>query len=239
MHAFTFAPKQQPLTREQTLYQTLSPSEQAIYPKLKELADRYALQLQDQIDSRIQEMKQDDTSHYLIYNTLGISNENGEQIDIYQNIGRFLYNYAGDFLEAAAFACFQYAHPEAQKIKIANPAYAKNDRRSGRKTYEIDCLVGQDAHELKWRDATTDGDHVNKEELRVRAIKSYGFTPIRVMFFEPQREQAQAIQQNLSSLYQEVGGRYYSGPDAWQYIKAYTGVDLHAILNCINATRNL
>ena len=33
---------------------------------------------------------------------LGISFEEGENIDLYQNKGRFLYKYAGSFLEEAA-----------------------------------------------------------------------------------------------------------------------------------------
>jgi hypothetical protein len=33
------------------------------------------------------------------------------------------------------------------------------------KAFEIDCLVGSDAIEIKWRDATTDGDHITLEGL--------------------------------------------------------------------------
>ncbi len=31
------------------------------------------------------------------------------------------------------------------------------------KTREIDCLANNKAYEIKWKDATTDGDHINKE----------------------------------------------------------------------------
>ena len=31
------------------------------------------------------------------------------------------------------------------------------------KTIEIDCLANNKAYEIKWKDATTDGDHINKE----------------------------------------------------------------------------
>ncbi len=47
-------------------------------------------------------MQSDNNSHYLIYRVLGISNKEGKLIDLYQNKGRFLYKYAGAFLEDAA-----------------------------------------------------------------------------------------------------------------------------------------
>ncbi|WP_199765413.1 ApaLI family restriction endonuclease [Helicobacter felis] len=83
---------------------------------------------------------------------MGISNKEGNLIDLYQNKGRFLYKHAGAFLEEAAFVCFKYKYSEAKKMKIANTLGARP------KTFEIDCLVNKDAHEIKWRDATTDGD---------------------------------------------------------------------------------
>lgn len=51
-------------------------------------------------------MANDNKSHYLIYRVLGISFEEGENIDLYQNKGRFLYKYAGSFLEEAAVLSF-------------------------------------------------------------------------------------------------------------------------------------
>lgn len=51
-------------------------------------------------------MANDNKNHYLIYRVLGISFEEGENIDLYQNKGRFLYKYAGSFLEEAAVLCF-------------------------------------------------------------------------------------------------------------------------------------
>ena len=73
-----------------------------IYIKIKELANKYALELKNQVGARIEEMKGDDTSHYLLYRVLGVTNEEGNLIDLYQNKGRFLYKYAGAFLEEAA-----------------------------------------------------------------------------------------------------------------------------------------
>lgn len=48
-----------------------------VYNKVKELADKYAMELKSQIDSRIEEMKSDDISHYLIYRVLGVTTEEG------------------------------------------------------------------------------------------------------------------------------------------------------------------
>jgi hypothetical protein len=69
--------------------------------KISELADEYARNLKTKIMNRREEMQSDDTSHYLIYRVLGISNHEGSLIDEYQNTGRFLYKYAGSFLEKA------------------------------------------------------------------------------------------------------------------------------------------
>ena len=197
-----------------------------------DLAGRYESELKCRIQSRTVEMKKDDNSHYLIYRVLGISDREGKRIDLYQNKGRFLYKYAGAFLEEAAIYCIKYRHKKAGKRTVENP-------RGGRpKMFEIDCLVDNAAHEIKWRDATTDGDHITKEHDRVLAIKNAGFRPIRVMFYYPQREQAKRVQETLRTLYQGVGGEYYCGDDAWEYIKQYTTVDLLNILKKIAETKN-
>ena len=97
-------------------------------------------------------------------------------------------------------------------------------------TFEIDFLNNEDALEVKWRDATTDGDHITKEHTRVQVIRAHGYKPIRVMFYYPQRSQAIKIQQTLKTLYAGVKGEYYGGEEAWDYLKNYTGVDLKGIL---------
>lgn len=70
------------------------------------LARKYADRLKQSIDERIEEMKADDKSHFLIYQVLGIGDREGQLVDEYQNKGRFLYKYAGSFLEEAAKLCF-------------------------------------------------------------------------------------------------------------------------------------
>ena len=71
----------------------------AIRDDLKALALKYADALKARMEARVAEMKTDDTSHYLIYRVLGITAQEGELIDVYQNKGRFLYKYAGSFLD--------------------------------------------------------------------------------------------------------------------------------------------
>lgn len=198
-----------------------------VYKLIFNLASKYASDLKDKVDERMLEMRGDDKSHYLIYRVLGVSFEEGEQIDLYQNKGRFLYKYAGSFLEEAALICFMYKYSYAQKLRIENTM----GRRP--KTFEIDCLIDNRAHEIKWRDATTDGDHIAKEHTRIQVIKEAGYIPIRVMFYYLNRAQAQRVQQTLETLYKGIGGEYYYGDSAWNYIREYTGIDLLAILERI------
>lgn len=166
-----------------------------------------------------------------IYRVLGVTNEEGNLIDLYQNKGRFLYKYAGAFLEEAAVLCIKHKYSYASKVKIPNTLGSKP------KTFEIDCLVDNLAHEIKWRDATTDGDHITKEHTRVRVISDKGYIPIRVMFYYPQRVQAQRIQDTLKTLYQGIGGKYYYGDLAWKYIEEFTGINLLEILERIAQSR--
>lgn len=201
--------------------------------KIRHLADVYSANLKAKIEARTEEMKGDDTSHYLIYRILGISQEDGQLIDAYQNTGRFLYKYAGSFLEDAATLCLNYKFPEGIKTKITNTIGQKP------KTFEIDFLNNNDALEVKWRDATTDGDHITKEHTRVQVIKAHGLKPIRIMFYYPQREQAIRIQETLKTLYLGVGGEYYGGDAAWDFLHQYTGVDLKTILTDIANEKSL
>lgn len=195
-----------------------------IKEKIKNLAEKYANNLKIQIDTRMEEMKDDDKSHYLIYKVLGIANNEGYLIDLYQNKGRFLYKYAGSFLEEATKLCFLSKFPESATVKITNTLGLRP------KTFEIDCLEGNNAIEIKWRDATTDGDHITKEHTRIKVIHAAAYIPIRIMFYYPNREQAIKIQNTLETLYKGIGGEYYQGDNAWNYVKNRTGIDLKNIL---------
>lgn len=198
-----------------------------IESEITELAREYAIALQEATDKRVAEMENDDKSHFLIYQVLGITNRQGHLIDVYQNKGRFLYRYAGAFLEEATKRCFKHRYPESQSVKIPNT------QGQHPKTFEIDCLINSDAIEIKWRDATTDGDHITKEHTRVQAVVDAGFTPIRVMFFYPNRTQAMRIQKTLETLYLGVNGEYYYANSAWTYVRDRTGIDLKAIMERI------
>ncbi len=162
-----------------------------IEQKIRQLAEKYALQLEMKVAERVHEMEGDNTSHYLVYRVLGITYEEGQLIDLYQNKGRFLYKYAGAFLEEATFLCFKEKFPHAQKVRIDNTTGKRP------KQFEIDCLIDNDAIEMKWRDATTDGDHITKEHTRIQAIKDHGYIPIRVMFYYPNRTPKQYVSKLL------------------------------------------
>jgi hypothetical protein len=195
---------------------------------VRALALKYGDELKSKMQGRVTEMEDDDTSHYLIYRVLGISDVEGKLIDVYQNKGRFLYKYAGSFLEDAAKLCFLEKFPESGSVRIPNTLGLRP------KTFEIDCLVqGSRALEIKWRDATTDGDHITKEHTRLQAIAAAGFKPVRVMFYYPNRSQAVRIQQTLETLYHGVKGEYFYGNAAWRYIHEQTESDLKGILERI------
>jgi|SRR3990167_5282175 len=197
------------------------------------LANSYSDSLTKKMSGRLVEMESDDNSHYLIYRVLGISLKEGKMIDEYQNKGRFLYKYAGSFLEEASILCFESAFPEAKKkVRIPNTIGMRP------KTFEIDCLINNDAYEIKWRDATTDGDHIVKEHTRIKNIKDAGYNPIRIMFYYPNRSQAIKIQEALQAIYKSVGGEYYFGKLAWEIIKERTGIDLLNILERIAHEKN-
>lgn len=195
--------------------------------QIRELAAEFATNLKSKVDARIEEMTVDDKSHFLIYRVLGISAAEGDLIDVYQNKGRFLYKYAGTFLEKATKICFKYKFPDSDSLRVPN---SQGQRP---RTFEIDCLVNSDALEIKWRDATTDGDHITKEHTRIQAVKNAGYKPIRVMFYYPNRKQAMKIQKTLETLYNGVDGEYHYGDQAWSYVQQRTGVNLYGILEKI------
>lgn len=202
--------------------------------EIRALADKHAKDLRERVNQRVIDMNSDDNSHFLIYQVLGITTDEGRLIDIYQNKGRFLYRLAGSFLEKAAKLCFSKKFPDSGPIRISN-TISRHPRN-----FEIDCLVNEkDAIEIKWRDATTDGDHITKEHTRIKNIRSAGFKPIRVMFYYPNREQAKRVQRTLETLYAGVNGEYYCGNAAWKYITEYTEIDLFAILTTIAQERKM
>ncbi len=188
---------------------------------LDEIIERNRASLHQRVEERRVEMIKNNREHFRLYEILGFSEKEGHKIDLYQNIGRFLYKYAGALIEETTVAVLQYAK-EGQRIHIPN-TISQNP-----KNFEIDFFVKPDnkAHEIKWRDATTDGDHVRKEKNKIQCIKKAGMTPIRVMYYMPNRKQAIRIQEKVISAYREYG-EAYTGKEAWDYIRDYTGFDLY------------
>jgi hypothetical protein len=199
--------------------------------KIRALAARYAAELKRNIDARLTDMEHDDRSHVVIYAVLGINQNEGKLIDVYQNKGRFLYKYAGSFLEEATRLCFKTKFPDSGPLRIPNTRGRKP------KLFGVDCLVGAAALEIKWRDATTDGDHITKEHTRMQAVRDAGYKPVRVMFYYPNREQAIRVQRALESLYKSVEGEYHYANAAWTYVKERTDADLLVILTDLAAER--
>lgn len=53
-----------------------------IEDKIRELAAGYADELKSKMAARVAEMVRDDKSHFLIYQVLGVADQEGELIDI-------------------------------------------------------------------------------------------------------------------------------------------------------------
>ena len=203
---------------------TNAPAHCPVTAEIRELARVHASRLAAATAQRKHEMLSDDCTHHFMYGALGVSPAEGRLIDEYQNVGRFLYKSAGSLMEQAALMCFKLVAPDAGQLRLPNATGSRP------KSYQVDCLLGLDAIELKWRDATTDGDHVAKEQAKLRTVVAAGYRPVRLSFFEPSRLQARRIQASLAALYVELGGLYLAGAPAWEYVKNRTGVDLwHAL----------
>lgn len=195
--------------------------------KIQTLIKEEKINLKKKIKQRSEELKNDDISHQEAYSWFGISKEESKKIDEYQNIGRLLYKTLGSTLEKAVQICFEEKYQEIEKNKKI-----PNTVSSSPKKIEIDCLINKkEAIEIKWRDATTDGDHVKKEKIRIEVIKEANYKPVRIMLYNPVREEAISIQKKIKKEYENVGGEYYSGKAAWNYIEKKTDIDLRKIIS--------
>lgn len=191
---------------------------------LDEIIRRNRIALQKNIEKRRTEMEQDNTDHLKLYELLGFSAEEGQKIDLYQNIGRFVYKYVGTLIENTTIAVLQNTK-QGQSIRLPNTV------STNPKTFQIDFYSTTDnkAHEIKWRDATTDGDHTRKERDKIKCIVEAGIVPVKLMYYMPSRAQAKRIQEKIIATYQEYG-EAYTGRAAWNYIRDYTDFDLYAYL---------
>ena len=177
------------------------------------------------IDPRNTAIENAENPHWMIYAALGFNREESFAIDAYQSVGRFLWKQMGTLMQYATVCCYRDAFDG-----IISPHHVPNPVQGQRPVrFEIDVLHGNLAIEVKWRDATTDGDHVYKELRRLSAVSSTRYTPVRIMFFEPMWPQAIRIQNRIRDAYVEQNGQYYSGLAAWNYVREQTGIDLERI----------
>lgn len=194
-----------------------------VFEHIKILIEQRRTDLHRKITARDAALVGDDNAHHLLYRLLGVDAAQAMLIDRHQNTGRLLWRQLGTLIEEAVGCCFRARFPDAGPHRVAVEGTSP-------RTYQIDLLVEGDAYEIKWRDATTDGDHVNKERARISQIARQGLRPIGLTFFLPHREQARAIQLRRAALYAELGGVHYVEQAAWRHVHERTGIDLHGIL---------
>jgi len=177
-------------------------------------------------------MKTDDNSHYLIYRVLGITSTDGQLIDGYQNTGRFLYKYAGSFLEEAASLCLKFKNIDGGKRLVGN------NQGQRPKTFEIDFLDDTNAIEIKWRDATTDGDHITKELQRMKPNKIYQGNSIKrltefdensvdLIYLDPP-----FFTQKKHSLFTRDESKKYEFNDSWDSLDGYILLIESCLIEC-------
>ncbi len=177
------------------------------------------------LQQRRQDMNADENDHYIIYRSIGIEADEAKELDWVQNKARFVYRSTATIVEKALLHAFISRCAGAlSKVKINNCAGVSP------KTFEIDCAVGQNAYEFKWKDATTDGDHIAKESARVKAVCDAGFRPIRLTMFQTERSRAICIQERMRHLYDSLGGLFLTGREAWSHVESVTGVDVYAAI---------
>lgn len=192
--------------------------------QIETMVDRHRTTLALKIKERTLELVSDNTDHQEVYRVLGIPEEECPQIDHYQNMGRFVYKYAGSLLEEATQLLLR-SKGQGSPVTIPNTV------TSTPKNFHIDCFTKLDnkAHEIKWRDATTDGDHIRKEHNKIESILAAGRIPVRIMYYMPVRAQAIKVQKKIIGEFR-AKGEAYVGDEAWQYVKDYSGIDLRKLL---------
>jgi hypothetical protein len=199
-----------------------------LFSEIQNLALQQIRLMNHRMEERFLEMKEESKAHHLMFRVLGYSDAQATEIEEQEQRARFVYANAGKFADKSVRLCFTSAYPDAKTVNIPNPFGDKP------KKFEIDvALANGEGIEIKWRDATTDGDHRNKEKSRVRAVADAGYKPIRVMLFDPNRDKAIKAQDELRRIYGEVGGEYLSGKDGFDFIRERTQVDYLGILQQI------
>lgn len=188
------------------------------------IVDKHHHQSRQRIEQSLADLKQAQHDHEWMLELAGGVGEEIRQMESAHQSLRIIYRAAGSIMEESVKACLC-------RLKNYQPSQKLDNLIGNRpKQHEVDCLVGNRAYEIKWRDATTDGDHRSKEIERIRNMLAHGLTPVRLMFFIPHNKSAMAIQQSVRKSYEELGGHYHCGPDAWEHVKKLSGHDLRQIL---------
>jgi hypothetical protein len=196
-----------------------------IETEIRAICKRHAAAVQEGFAKVQERMAADSRDHARVYRALGIDDQIGRELDERHMEARFVYTHAGRLMEGISKVCILSTRSARAKVRVPNICGNKPKR------FEIDFLAEEkDGIEVKWRDATTDGDHITKERDRVASVKNAGYKPIRLMFFEPAGKDALKIQDKLSAEYPAIGGEYYRGPAAFAFLKDYTGIDVLKLL---------
>ena len=194
--------------------------------RIKDIVEKNRNDLAEKVLERKTELLDDDDSHQEIYRVLGVPAEECAEIDLYQNVGRFVYTYAGTMMEDVTRVLIESKDG-------GGPKSIPNTVSQNPANFEIDSVTPDGrAHEIKWRDATTDGDHIRKEANKVESILASDLTPVRVMYFMPVRSAAHRIQLKVIEEFERVGEAYV-GEKAWDYVEERSGVDLKALLSTL------
>jgi hypothetical protein len=211
---------------------TLSRAKRAeIEDKLDALVQKQREETAQKIEEREAEMQQDDTDHYLLFRVFGFDGRQAHTLDFHQNVSRILYRRMGDLMEGVSLTVLGETH-EGEKRLVPRTEAAKNTSTK-KETYEIDFLSQADgrAHEIKWRDSTTDGKHVAGEILKAKRFHSLGYLPVRVMYFTPQRDTSRSAMERINAAYHDLDGEVHVGEQAFAYMRHYTGFNVWQYIN--------
>jgi len=169
------------------------------------------------IESKFNDLKTYKMQHHVVYQCFFPKNILIE-MEKYSIINRVLSTNAGQFFDSI-IKDILINHNFGQPRYIDNP-----EPNAKPKKFEIDIMdsVKNTAYEIKWRDAGTDGDHVNKETRKQLVLKKMGFKTVRLTFFVPETPHTKQAHKNKIALYDKL----YESDEAFNFIKEISGVDI-------------
>lgn len=190
---------------------------------LKMVQDRKK-DLKAKIKKRNSELDSETPDSHQLFKILGFPQKEAKKIDKYHNIGRLLYRNSGTLMEEIVKHLLEITK-NAETLQI--PSHMSSPTK-----FNIDASIDSEkrAYEIKWKHSTTDGDHVNKEVQKPKSLKQEGWTPVHLVFFTSDRQNAKDTLEKIKNSYLAEDGEVYIGKDAWKHLAEYTGFDLHEIL---------